>query len=55
MCFLFCVKQNNVDDHMHKQKIIIDKIKHCQVEDTNDPSTDASSCCSVKPFCTGVL
>lgn len=43
------------DDPMHMQKISNDTMNHCQVEDADDPSTDMSSCCSMKPFYAAVL
>lgn len=38
------------DDPTYMQKISNDTTNHCQVEDADDPSTDMSSCCSMKPF-----
>lgn len=38
---------------MHK--ISYDTVNHCQVEDADDPGTDISSCCSMKPFCAAAV
>lgn len=49
---LYKEEKMHTDDQM--QKISNDMMIHCQVEDADDPSTDMSSCCSMKPFCAAV-